>query len=128
MKKQKTVLITEDDANIREALRDILLDKDYLVLEAKNGREGVETALAGHPDLILLDLLMPDMDGMTALGHIRENEWGKNAPVMILTNVNASKEKIIEDIVTHKPLEYLIKSDWKIYDVLEKVEKVLKSI
>ncbi|MCR4325595.1 MAG: response regulator [Patescibacteria group bacterium] len=125
MPTKKTVLIVEDEKDIREALRDALQDKDYSVLEAKNGKEGVSTALQNHPDLIMLDLLMPEMDGMTALKHIREDTWGKNAPVIILTNVNASKEQMIEDIVTGKPLEYLIKSDWKIYDVIERIEKVL---
>src|SRR3990167_1477192 len=124
MTTQKTVLIVEDEKDIREALRDALQDKNYSVLEAKDGGEGVSMALERHPDLILLDLLMPEMDGMTALKHIREDTWGKNALVIILTNVNASKEQIIEDMVTGKPLEYLIKSDWKIYDVIEKIEKV----
>ncbi len=124
---QKTILIVEDEKDIREALRDALTDADYSVLEAKNGTEGVSIALEKHPDLILLDLLMPEMDGMTALKHIRMDAWGKDVPVMILTNVNASKEQIIEDMVMGKPLEYLIKSDWKIYDVIEKIEKVLQT-
>ncbi|MEJ0053956.1 MAG: response regulator [bacterium] len=122
---QKTILIVEDEKDIREALRDMLADKGYRVLEAGNGREGAASALAEHPDLILLDLLMPEVDGMTALGQIREDSWGKGASVMILTNVNASSEQVVKDIVTHKPLEYLIKSDWKIADVLRKVERVL---
>lgn len=126
MTTQKTILIVEDERNIREALRDALQDKNYSVLEAKNGKEGVSTALKHHPDLILLDLLMPEMDGITALEHIRADAWGEDVSVMILTNVNASKEKLVEDVATHKPLEYLIKSDWKIHDVIEKIGKVLR--
>lgn len=111
---------------ITSALRDALQDKKYSVLEARNGREGVSSALQNHPDLILLDLLMPEMDGITALKHIRADAWGEDVSVMILTNVNASREKPVEDVVTHKPLEYLIKSDWKIHDVIEKIGKVLR--
>lgn len=126
METQKTVLIVEDEKDIREALRDVLRDKNYVALEAGNGREGVSIALGKHPNLILLDLLMPEMDGMTTLKHIREDSWGKNASVMILTNLNASNAQMVEDIVTHKPLEYLIKSDWKIHDVTKKIEKFLQ--
>jgi CheY-like chemotaxis protein len=122
---QAIVLIVEDERDIREALRDVLKDAGYRVLEARNGKEGLSIALAQHPDLTLLDLLMPEMDGMTALGHLRADPWGKDARVMILTNVNASSEQVVKDIVTHKPLEYLIKSDWKIYDVAKKVGRAL---
>ncbi|MBI4087035.1 response regulator [Candidatus Kaiserbacteria bacterium] len=127
MTTQKTVLIVEDETDIREALRDALHDKAYAVLEAKDGNEGAATALEKHPDLILLDLRMPEMDGMTAFKHIREDGWGKTVPVIILTNLNANSEHLVDDIVTHKPMEYLIKSDWKIYDVVEKVRNVLRT-
>lgn len=125
MNTQKTVLVVEDETDIREALRDVLLEANYHVLEARNGKEGVDTALRSHPNLILLDLLMPEMDGMTALKHIRADAWGANVPVLILTNLNATEERLVEDIVTHKPLEYLIKADWKIYDVVEKIKRIL---
>lgn len=126
MKKQKTVLVVEDEKDIREALRDILESRKYIVLEAKDGKEAIDLSLASHPDLILLDLLMPQMDGMTALKRIREDEWGKSVSVVILTNLNANNEQIVEDMVTHKPLEYLIKSDWNISDVAKKVEEILE--
>ena len=66
------------------------------------------------------------MDGMTALKKIREDSWGAHAPVIILTNVSATSEKIVEDMVTHKPINYLIKSDWKIHDVVDKISGLLK--
>lgn len=125
--KQKTILIVEDEKNIREALRDALLDKKYSVLEAQDGKEGVAIALRDHPDLTLLDLLMPEMDGITALDQIRADAWGRDALIMILTNLDANKEKLVEYVVTHKPLEYLIKSDWKIYDLIERIENVLQA-
>ena len=66
------------------------------------------------------------MDGMVTLKKIREDAWGKNVPVIILTNLNATDERIIQDIVAHKPLHYLIKADWKIHDVVKKIDSVLK--
>lgn len=127
METQKTILIVEDEKSLRDAIADILRRKNFLPLEAKDGKEGVEIALAKHPDLILLDLLMPIMDGMTALKKIRESTWGANVPVIILTNLSATKEQLVDDMVTHKPMHYLIKSDWKLRDVVSKVESILKT-
>lgn len=125
MKTQKTILVVEDEKSLLSAIADILRLKNFLVFQAKNGKEGVETALSKHPDLILLDLIMPKMDGMTALKKIREDAWGEKVPVIILTNLSATNEQLIEDMVTHKPIHYLIKSDWKLHDVVKKIEEVL---
>ena len=124
MKTQKTILVVEDEKSLREAFVDIFHLKKFLSLEAKDGQEGVELALSKHPDIILLDLLMPVMDGMTALKKIREDDWGKNVPVVILTNLSATNEQLVEDMITHKPMHYLIKSDWKLHDVVKEIEKM----
>jgi len=121
MKTQKTILVIEDEKSLRGAMVDILHLKEFSSLEARNGREGVELALLNHPDLILLDVIMPEMDGMTALGKIREDEWGKKVPVIILTNSSAAREHLTDDAVT----QYLIKSDWKLHDVVKKIEEIL---
>ncbi len=127
MKTQKTILVVEDEKSLRDAIVDILRLKDFNPLEAKNGKEGVEIALREHPDLILLDLIMPVMDGMTALKKIREDAWGEKVPVIILTNLSATKEQLVEDMVTHKPMHYLVKSDWKLHDVVDKIEDILET-
>ena len=127
METQKTILIVEDEKNLREAIADILRLKNYLPLEAENGKVGVEMALSKHPDLILLDLLMPVMDGMAALKKIRADAWGAKVPVIILTNLSATNEQLVEDMVTHKPMHYLFKSDWKLHDVVAKIEEILKT-
>ncbi len=128
MTAQKTILIVEDEKSLREAIADVLRLKKFNLLEAKDGKEGVRVALARHPDLILLDLLMPVMDGMTALKKIREDAaWGARVPVIILTNLSATSEQLVEDMVTHKPMHYLIKSDWKLHDVVKKIEEILET-
>jgi DNA-binding response OmpR family regulator len=127
MTTQKTILVVEDEKDLREAVADILRLKKFTPIEAKNGREGVELAISKHPSLILLDLIMPEMDGMTALKKIRENAWGATVPVIILTNLSATNEHLVEDMVTHKPMHYLIKSDWKLHDVVTKIEKILET-
>ena len=79
----KKILIVEDETPLRNAVSDILTFEGFGVLQAKNGQEGLDIALAEHPDLIVLDIMMPVMDGMASLRKIREDEsWGKNAHIV----------------------------------------------
>ena len=127
MNKQKTILVVEDEKILRNLLVEVLSDQNFLALEAKNGNEGLEIALSKHPDLILLDLLLPGMRGMQVLKKIREDAWGASVPVIILTNLSATNEELVNGMVTYKPMYYLIKSDWKIEDVIKKIEEILES-
>lgn len=121
----KKILIVEDEQDLREALTDKLTREGFSVLEAKNGEEGLKVALAARPDLILLDIVMPVMDGMTMMKKLREeNEWGKNVSIILLTNLSAT-DQIISGIVEDEPAYYLVKSDWKIEDVVKKVRERL---
>jgi len=122
----KTILIVEDERSLREAVRDVLILKNFSVLEAKNGREGLEMALSLHPDLILLDQIMPEMDGMSALKKIRADKWGTNVPVILLTNLSGTNEQLVDGVTEYNPALNLIKSDWKIHDVVDKIESILK--
>jgi DNA-binding response OmpR family regulator len=124
--KEKTILIVEDEKSLRGALVDFLHLKNFSTLEAKNGREGVLLALSKHPELILLDLIMPEMDGLTTLKKIREDVWGEKVPIIILTNLSATKEQLSDDKVTSKPSHYLIKSNWKLTDIVKKIESILE--
>ncbi len=124
--RDKTILVVEDEKDLRKAITDVLRHNNFLPLEASNGEEAIEVALAKHPDLILLDLLMPVMGGMAALKKIRADVWGTNVPVIILTNLSPDKEQLVKDVVTNNPMEYLVKSDWKLHDVIKKIKKVLK--
>lgn len=122
----KKILIVEDEDSLRNALRDKLTREDFQVLEAKNGQEGLAAAIREHPDLILLDIIMPIMDGMTMLKKLRtENEWGKSAPVIILTNLTSDSNQIINDVTVLEPSFYLVKSDWKLEDLMKKIKEVL---
>ena len=126
MTTQKTVLVVEDEKSLRGAVVDILQLKNFLTIEAKNGREGAEIALSKHPDLILLDIMMPEMDGMATLKKIREDKWGEKVPIIILTNLSAVKGQLTDDKVANRPTYYLIKSDWKLSDIIKKIEKILE--
>lgn len=124
-KNNKTILIVEDEEDLREALIDKLRREGFLPLGAKDGEEGLKLALKEHPDLILLDIVMPKMDGMTMMKKLREDNWGKNVSIILLTNLSATEE-IVTGIVEDRPFYYLVKSDWKINDVIEKVKEVLE--
>jgi CheY-like chemotaxis protein len=121
---RKTVLLAEDDAFLREALEDKLVRSGFMVHTARTGGECVEKALAHHPDLIVLDLLMPHMNGSDALMIIRYDPWGVKAKVIILTNV-VDKKLLKENDPQHRVDGYLIKSDTKMGDVLENVQRQL---
>lgn len=83
---QKTVLVAEDSVDTRAVLRRVLAYDGYRVVEAADGREAVEVAMCEHPDLVVMDLNMPVMDGLAAVERIRElrGRCG-NVPVVAVT-------------------------------------------
>ncbi|MEO8638243.1 MAG: response regulator [Candidatus Taylorbacteria bacterium] len=123
------ILIVEDEAVINKTYAEELRDEGFLVLSAGNGRDGLDIALREKPDLILLDILMPVMDGLTMMDKLREKgEYGKNVPIILLTNLSAGEESIIASIVRNEPAYYLVKSDWNLTGVIEKIKERLKLI
>ncbi len=126
MQTTKTILVIEDHAPVRMALVEKLRHEGMKALEAKDGEEGLVIALQEKPDLILLDIIMPRMSGMTMLDELRKSgDWGKSVPVIILTNLNPD-DKIMREVVETEPVFYLVKADWKIEDVISKVKEVLE--
>ncbi len=120
-KLNKKILIIEDEAPLRNAVSDILSFEGFEVFQAKNGQEGLETALKEHPDLILLDLMMPIMDGLTMLEKLRQDQaFGKGAAVILLTNIN-DPEKVAMATEAGS-YDFLVKSDWNIEDVVKKIK------
>jgi len=89
---KKKILIADDETGIRLIVGRIL-DKDYVVLEATNGEEAVEIAKGQKPDLILMDLIMPKMDGYAACSQIKADPATKGIPVVILTAVGHELNK-----------------------------------
>ena len=121
-----TVLVVEDEPLMLKALCAKLKLEGFPVLEAKDGEEGLNSALVNHPDIILLDLHMPKMDGMTMMHKLRTDGWGKNVPIIILTNYDTKDQNLLE-VITDQPSYYLMKADTPIEDVLVKIREVLES-
>lgn len=111
------VLVVEDEADIREAMAEAIAEDGFTVSTAENGQEGLEKALAEHPDLILLDLKMPIMDGQQVLEKLRADPWGSNCKVIVMTamddvdNVASAHQNRLEDylIKTYTTLDTLVR-------------------
>ncbi|PWB39134.1 MAG: response regulator [Parcubacteria group bacterium] len=122
-KTKNKILIVEDEAPQLMALKH-KFSQDFKVLTAHDGLDGLNIALAEHPDIILLDIIMPRMDGLTMLAKLREDSWGQEAKVIILTNLsNVPRESTLSQ---DKTLDYLVKTDWTLEQVVQKVKRSLK--
>lgn len=123
-KKTNTVLIIEDEMDIRRLLKNKFVNGGINVLEAENGKVGLETALSHHPDVILLDILMPIMDGLVMLKELRSSEYGKDVPVIILTNLE--KTKSVTESLGNDSRDYFMKSDLAPDDIANLINKKLQ--
>jgi len=124
MKEKAKILIVEDEKALRDALLTKLKGTGFILFEAKNGKEGLEVALKEHPDMILLDLVMPVMGGIETLKKLREDAWGKTAKVIILTNLSNDMDKV-EQVMENEVFTYLVKSDTEIAKVVEKIKEMV---
>ncbi|MDP2593061.1 MAG: response regulator [bacterium] len=118
-----SILIVDDDPLTQKTLEHRFNKEGFKIFIASDGEEGLAKAIKEHPDIILLDLLMPKIDGIKMLEKLREDPWGKTAGVLLLTNLNDT-EKVAE-AVAKGVYEYLVKSDWKIDDIVAKVHEKL---
>jgi DNA-binding response OmpR family regulator len=125
--KQKTILVVEDDVTMREIVVQKLRSEGYNVLEAEHGKKGVKLATKEKPHVILLDLMLPEMDGFEVLSYIRnhQDKTVTEIPIIILTNLWSK-----DDVVKTKKMgvsAYIIKAYMTTEEIVEKVEEVLKS-
>jgi len=124
----KKVLIVEDEELLLKTLSERLIKEGYQILTAKDGEEGIQTALKEQPDLIILDILLPKIDGIAVMGKLREtNTWGKQVPIILLTNLNID-DSIMNAVTKDKPAYYLVKTDWTMDQIAEKVKERLDRI
>jgi two-component system OmpR family response regulator len=114
-----TILIVDDEREIRELLRYNLEKQGYRVLLAKDGEEGLERIFATHPDLVLLDLLLPGLNGLEVLREVRSEPSTRDTPVLLLTARGAEMDKLLgfergaDDYITKpfSPREVLARVD-----------------
>ncbi|TAH33243.1 response regulator [Candidatus Saccharibacteria bacterium] len=118
------IAIIEDDPVISQMYLMKFEADDFEVQAADNGRDGVRLVEKFSPDIILLDIQMPEMDGPEALKEIRSKAWGKNTPVIILTNLGEEEApKNLRALGIHS---YIVKADLTPRQVVERVKAALK--
>jgi len=116
----KKILIVDDENMILEPLSEKFKDEGFEVETASDGEEGLKKALEFIPDLILLDVVMPRMNGLQMLEKLRAEEKGKNIKVIVFTNVNEVEK--VEDAAKSGASEYLVKVEWSLEDLVKKVK------
>lgn len=121
---KKKILIVEDEATLQKALGEIFLHEDYEVFSALDGARGLELAKSKKPDLILLDLILPKLDGFGVLNELKNKEETKNIPVIILTNLGETTD--VQKAIELGATTYLVKSDYQLDEVVKKVEDILQ--
>ncbi|MFA5052362.1 MAG: response regulator [Patescibacteria group bacterium] len=120
----KKLLIAEDEASIRQALLDSFKGVDRLTIHvAHNGQEALDLARQEHPDLILLDVIMPKMHGIDMLDAVQSEPWGQSIPVILLTNY-ADDPKVVKAVAAGK-CELMKKFDVRLQDIVAKVKTKL---
>ena len=117
---KKTILLVEDDSSLQGPLAERLAAEGFNVLKAQDGAAGLEAAFKDHPDLILTDIIMPKMSGLVMISELRKDAWGKNAKVIVLTNM--SNLDNISEALKNEVFDYIVKSDTSLSQVVDKVK------
>lgn len=123
-KNNKKVLVVEDEATLQKALNDVLSGEGFEVVSALDGEKGFQMAKDEKPDIILLDIILPKMDGFEVLTRLKSAEETKEIPVIILTNLSDLEN--IQKALDLGATTYLVKADFHLDDVLKKIKTTLK--
>ena len=120
----KKILIVEDDKFLRELISQKLLKEGYDIVEAVDGEKGIESANKERPDLVLLDLILPGIDGFEVLAKLKADPKLSNIPVIILSNLGQKTD--IEKGIEMGAVDFLIKAHFTPGEIVEKIDAVLK--
>ncbi len=119
----KTILIVDDEPFITKAYKAGLEQAGYTVVVAENGEEGVAQILAVRPHLVLLDIIMPKMDGFEVLQVVKANIEVAHIPIIVFTNLSQPSDE--EAALSYGAAEFLVKANVSLNDVLLRLERLL---
>jgi DNA-binding response OmpR family regulator len=120
----KKILVIEDDKFLRELISQKLVKEGYDVIEAVDGEKGLEKAGKENPDLVLLDLILPGMNGFEVLSRIKNEAALSQIPVIILSNLGQRDD--IEKALEIGAADYLIKAHFTPEEIIDKIKATLK--
>ena len=119
----KSILIIEDEPDIREAIAEEIMSAGFTVHTAENGEVGLAKALEHEPDLILLDIKMPIMNGQEVLQKLRQDPWGQSAKIIMLTSMDDTRN--IATAHQGEIVDYIIKAHHSLEEILAKVREAV---
>jgi DNA-binding response OmpR family regulator len=124
MDKKIKVLVVEDEEILLTALSEELRQEGFDVVGAKDGVEGLEKAASDQPDLMLLDLVMPRLDGISTLKQMKAQDNTKNIPIVILTNLSDYDK--ISDALSMGAMDYLVKANYRLEELVTKIKTIMQ--
>ena len=119
----KKILVIEDDKFLRKVIKKKLLKEEYTVIEAIDGEAGIRALKTEKPDLILLDLVLPEIDGFEVLAKIKKNPTTSKIPVIILSNLGQRED--VQKGLELGAVDYLIKSHFNPGEIITRIERAL---
>lgn len=122
---QKRILIAEDDQFLSDVLADKLRREGYEVLVVNNGQKALDNLESFKPNLVLLDLMMPEKDGFSVLVHMRESPNLKDVPVYVLSNLGQDSD--VKEVMQMGATGYFVKSDINLGDLVPKIKAIFHS-
>ena len=120
---KKKILVVDDEEDMRKLLRIRLEQEDFNVIDAVDGEEGLKKAEEELPDLVILDIMMPKMDGYTCLKEMRKLPKTKSIPVLMLSG---KEEEKVRDLFSFQKISGYIEKPFELDDLIAKIKDVLK--
>lgn len=117
------IVFIEDEKALQKMLSAALKEAGYSVIAASDGEAGLAAVRTEKPDLVLLDLILPKMDGFAVLGEIKKDETISRIPVIVLTNLESVED--VEKVVALGATTYLVKANYDLPDIVLKIKEVL---
>lgn len=119
----KTILVVEDDKFLRELITRKLSEEGYNTIEAVDGEDGARKIKEEMPDLVLLDLILPGMDGFEVLANIKQDPKTSPVPIIVFSNLGQTED--VEKGMKLGAIDYMVKAHFTPVEIIEKVKKAL---
>ncbi len=120
----KKILFIEDEPTLQKAVGKFLENEGYEIKSAIDGELGVKMAKDFQPNLVLLDLILPKMNGFEVIEELKKDDATKNIPIIVLTNLEGSAD--VEKAISLGAKNYLVKANYELSEIVEKIKETLK--